>query len=94
MSLADIDKMVAAIDNVEDEDLDEGDLEDDDLLQELQVTLLILTLYPLTRQHSIPNTRSYRTMSHPLLLLLLLLLSLPAAEVLLLEPARPLHHLH
>ena len=39
MSLADIDKMVAGLDDVgeDDDDLEEGDLDDDDLLQELQV---------------------------------------------------------
>ena len=39
MSLADIDKMVAGLDDMDDDndELEEGDLDDDDLLQELQV---------------------------------------------------------
>ena len=39
MTLADIDKMVAGLDDMDDDndELEEGDLDDDDLLQELQV---------------------------------------------------------
>ena len=51
MSLADIDKMVAGLggigdDDDDDDDLEEGDLEeDDDLLRELQVGVVMITVY-------------------------------------------------